>query len=198
MSLPADYSASINLYCNEAASEFVSSEADINPVESLSSSSQLTTRASLIIYSILSLIKCRKPSASYYQFRPETAYLSVNYLDRFLSFHTLPYPFCLSHSSDIIISMLRVINFLDYTPSSIAAAAVLWVTNQTIDDPKLGCFHNRVNKDMVKRCYNLIKKNMSKLSHGKVLNGTIPARCHARKFCNKGFKSSHSSPPNKC
>lgn len=29
---------SVDLYCNEVASEFVSSEADINPVESLSSS----------------------------------------------------------------------------------------------------------------------------------------------------------------
>ncbi|KAG8642750.1 hypothetical protein MANES_12G115800v8 [Manihot esculenta] len=224
---------------------------------------------------------------AYYHFRPETACLSVNYLDRFLSFHTLPEagkgwplqllavaclsiaakmeetnvpllldlqileprflfkpstvqrmeilvmarlkwrlhiitPFdflhyfieklscpssnfngsihsVLSRSSDLIISILRVINFLDYTPSSIGAAAVLWVTNQTMDDPKLGCLHKRVNKDMVKRCYNLIKKNMSKLSHcNKVLNVTIHARCHARKFCNKGFKSSHSSPPNKC
>ncbi|KAJ9177386.1 hypothetical protein P3X46_012610 [Hevea brasiliensis] len=310
MSLPADYSASINLYCNEAASEFVSSEADINPVESLSSSfpiddesfvdnifdseldqmpeTQLVTR----FHELPEIVTGRQDAVNwmlkvqaYYQFRPETAYLSVNYLDRFLSFHTLPEgkgwplqllavaclsvaakleetsvpllldlqtleprflfkpstvqrmeilvmarlkwrlhiitpfyflhyfieklscvsPNCnnsihsvLSHSSDIIISILRVINFLDYTPSSIAAAAVLWVTNQTIDDPKLGCIHKRVNKDMVKRCYNLIKKNMSKLSHGKVLNGTIPARCHARKFCNKGFKSSHSSPPNKC
>ncbi|KAJ9170548.1 hypothetical protein P3X46_018648 [Hevea brasiliensis] len=218
---------------------------------------------------------------AHYQFRPETAYLSVNYMDRFLSFHILPEekgwplqllavaclsvaakleetkprflfkpstvqkmeilvmarlkwrlhiitpfhflhyfikklscvsPNCnnsinsvLSLSSYLIISIARafvtsstMINFLDYTPSAIAAAVMLWVTNQTIDDPKLGCFHKRVNKDLVKRCYNLIKKNMSKLSHIGMLNGTIPARCHARKFCNKRFKSSHSSPPNKC
>ncbi|KAJ6344864.1 hypothetical protein OIU76_006408 [Salix suchowensis] len=58
--------------------------------------------------------------------------------------------FILTHSSDLIISTCRVIKILAYTPSTIAAAAVLWVTNQTIDGPKLECFHNRMDKVSVK------------------------------------------------
>ncbi|KAJ6321073.1 hypothetical protein OIU78_016303 [Salix suchowensis] len=56
----------------------------------------------------------------------------------------------LTHSSDLIISTCRVIKILAYTPSTIAAAAVLWVTNQTIDGPKLECFHNRMDKASLK------------------------------------------------
>jgi hypothetical protein len=43
-----------------------------------------------------------------------------------------------------------VIKILAYTPSTIAAAAVLWVTNQTIDGPKLECFHSRMDKASLK------------------------------------------------
>lgn len=55
-------------------------------------------------------------------------------------------PFMLLEKLKVFMVSSTVINFLDYTPSSIGAAAVLWVTNQTMDDPKLGCLHKRVNK----------------------------------------------------
>ncbi|XP_020537276.1 cyclin-D2-1 [Jatropha curcas] len=302
----------VNLYCNEAVNEVASLQVDSNQVQTLSSNlsvddesyidsiflsevhqmpqTHLVTR----LIELPDIISARRDVVNWmlkiqahYQFRPETANLSVNYLDRFLLFHTLPegkgWPLqllavaCLSiaakmeetsvpllldlqileprflfksrtvqrmellvmarlkwrlhlitpfhflnyfiaklstfscnnnnnlssvfsRSSDIIINLLRVVNFLDFNPSAIAAASVLWVTNQTIEDSKLECFHERLNRDMVKRCYDLIKKNISKLSHNKALNfkGTIPARCKAKKFCYKEFKSSHSSPTNKC
>lgn len=43
---------------------------------------------------------------------------------------------------------LIVIDFLDYPPSSIAAAAVLCATDQYqyVDDQELGYFHKRVRK----------------------------------------------------
>ncbi|KAG5230718.1 cyclin-D1 [Salix suchowensis] len=95
----------------------------------------------------------------------------------------------LTPSSDLIISTCRVIKILAYTPSTIAAAAVLWVTNQTIDGPKLECFHNRMDKEMVRGCYNLIRQNMPQFCRGKVLDATMPGNCHAKKCCGKGFET---------
>ncbi|XVF59245.1 hypothetical protein PTKIN_Ptkin07bG0260500 [Pterospermum kingtungense] len=173
---------------------------------------------------------------SFYKFRLETAYLSINYLDRFLSARPLPQgkrwymqllsvtclslaakmeettvPFLLdlqimkprflfkpktvqrmeilvmntlnwrlrtitpfdflhsfiarlscinksfqhslchlfSHASDLIISTCKAIDSLDYSPSAVAAAVALWVTNHSVDDQglnHLGYLHNRVNK----------------------------------------------------
>lgn len=39
-----------------------------------------------------------------------------------------------------------VIDFLDYPPSSIAAAAVLCATDQNMEDQELSYFHKRVSK----------------------------------------------------
>ncbi|KAI9390857.1 hypothetical protein POPTR_007G005700v4 [Populus trichocarpa] len=104
----------------------------------------------------------------------------------------------LAHSSDLIISTCRVMNILAYTPSTIAAAAVLWVTDQSIGCPKLECFHNRMSKEMVRGCYNLIKQNTPQLSRGKALDATIPGKCLAKKCCSKDFKSSQDMSPSKC
>ncbi|XP_011031307.1 PREDICTED: cyclin-D1-1-like isoform X2 [Populus euphratica] len=104
----------------------------------------------------------------------------------------------LAHSSDVIISTCRVMNILAYTPSTIAAAAVLWVTDQSIGCPKLECFHNRMNKEMVKGCYNLIKQNTPQLSRGKALDATMPGKCFAKKCWRKDFKSSQDMSPSKC
>ncbi|EEF37116.1 cyclin d, putative [Ricinus communis] len=306
MSVSADYCDTINLYCNETAIEVVSLEADIGEVVETHSSNILADDESYtdsifdseldqmlepkLVKRLLELpdiVTARRDAVNwilkvhaYYQFRPETAYLSVNYLDRFLSFHSLPQgkgwpmqllavaclsvaakleetnvplllelqileprflfkpstiqrmellvmaklkwrlhiitPFYFLHyfiaklscaspdcnnfssvfprSSDLIINICRVINFLDYTPSAVAASAVLWVTNQTVDDPKLECLHEKVNRDKVKRCYNLVKKNMSKLSQWDY-SCKMPCK---EVFCAKEFKSRHSSSPNKC
>ncbi|XP_061338276.1 cyclin-D1-1-like [Gastrolobium bilobum] len=180
---------------------------------------------------------------AYYSFRPETAYLSINYLDRFLLSHTLkqektwplqllsvaclalaakmeetkvpllldlqmiepgflfkpktvqrmellvmaslkwrlriitPFDFAhlfisklscsastlgdlnciVSRVSDVIIRTCLVMDFLEFSPSTIAAAAVFWVTNQHVNIQKSGCFHNNISIEMVQKCYNLMK-----------------------------------------
>ncbi|KAJ6907006.1 cyclin-D1-1-like [Populus alba x Populus x berolinensis] len=104
----------------------------------------------------------------------------------------------LARSSDLIISTCRVMNILAYTPSTIAAAAVLWVTDQSIGCPKLECFHDRMNKEMVKGCYNLIKQNTPQLSRGKALDATMPGKCLAKKCWRKDFKASQDMSPSKC
>lgn len=183
---------------------------------------------------------------AYYSFRPETAYLSVNYLDRFLLSHTLtqdktwplqllavaclalaakmeetkvpllldlqvieskflfkpktvqrmellvmatlkwrlrtitPFNFVhllipkfscsastwedlsyiVSRVSDVIIRTCLVMDFLEFSPSTIAAAALLWVTNQCVDDKKSDCFHKNISFEMVQKCYKLMKLKM--------------------------------------
>lgn len=175
----------------------------------------------------------------YYQFRPVTAFLSVNYFDRFLSIHSLPHengwPFqllavaCLSlaakmeelevpllvdlqvsepkfvflsktvqrmelwvmanlewrlrsvtpfdfidylisnlpsssskftrvHSisSDLIIKTTRVIDFLGFLPSTIAAAAVLSAAGGGIDFPD--SLYEKINKVMVRSCHQLMEQ----------------------------------------
>ncbi|KAF5733216.1 cyclin-D4-1-like isoform X1 [Tripterygium wilfordii] len=184
---------------------------------------------------------------TYYHFRPVTALLSVNYLDRFLSSHSLPqangWPFqllsvaCLSlaakmeephvpllsdlqlfeprfvfepvtiqrmelcvmanlswrlrsitpfdylhhfisklpscsssgpgdltrllkASTDLILSTTRVIDFLDFAPSTIAAAAVLSIAfGEILDLPEFQ-FHERVNKEMVTSCHQLMEEHL--------------------------------------
>ncbi|PSS29261.1 Cyclin-D4-1 like [Actinidia chinensis var. chinensis] len=178
---------------------------------------------------------------SHYQFRPLTAFLSVNYFDRFLSSHSFPqangWPFqllavaCLSvaakmeepfvpllldlqvleprfvfepktvqrmelwvmanldwrlrsvtpfdyidyfvsrlpcsgsesgilsplysSSSDLILNTIRVIDFLGFPPSAIAAAAVLSAAGESIDLPET--FYGRTNKEMVRSCHQLME-----------------------------------------
>ncbi|KAK8626957.1 hypothetical protein V6N13_134586 [Hibiscus sabdariffa] len=181
---------------------------------------------------------------SYYQFSPVTAFLSVNYFDRFLSSHDLPqangWPFQLlsvaslslaakmeepqvplllelqtleprfifepktiqrmelhvmavlnwrlrsvipfdylhyfisklpscstrlpnsissivSASSELILSTVRVIDFLRFTPSTVAAAAVLCATGNSFECPADGAFfHENVNEEMVRSCHQLM------------------------------------------
>ncbi|XP_030522780.1 cyclin-D4-1-like isoform X2 [Rhodamnia argentea] len=179
---------------------------------------------------------------AHYRFRPITAFLSVNYLDRFLSFHSLPReangwafqllsvaclslaakmeepdvpllldlqvfdpkfvfeprtvqrmelwvmsnlnwrlrsvtPFdflhsfvpklpslscppslrrVLSASSDLIVSTTRVIDFLGFTPSTIAAAAVLCAAGEGGDEPPV--FHSSLDREMVRSCRQLMEE----------------------------------------
>ncbi|KAL5556776.1 hypothetical protein UlMin_039012 [Ulmus minor] len=178
----------------------------------------------------------------YYQFRPETAYLSVNYLDRCLLSGTWPkerewslqlisvaclalaakmeeispstiqkmelmvlgilkwqlrlitpfdfvhyfllklscfglqfehYDHAISNASEIIVLSCREIDFLDYTPSEIAAAAMLCAATDEHDDDDddqiLECFHQRVSRENVRKCYNLMKQSiyLLQVSHSK-------------------------------
>ncbi|KAF5448289.1 hypothetical protein F2P56_028840 [Juglans regia] len=185
---------------------------------------------------------------AYYNFRPVTAFLSVNYFDRFLSSHSLLQPngwplqllsvACLSLAakmeepqvpllldlqvfepkfvfdpktvqrmelrvmsllnwrlrsvtpfdfldyfisklpssstprselfnlvfsacSDLILSTTRVVDFLGYAPSTLAAAAVLCATADASDSPVVDgklpvVFHERVNKERVRSCHQLM------------------------------------------
>ncbi|XVE93521.1 hypothetical protein REPUB_Repub01dG0201900 [Reevesia pubescens] len=183
---------------------------------------------------------------AFYHFSPVTAFLSVNYFDRFLSSHTLPqangWPFqllsvaCLSlaakmeelevpllldlqefeprfvfepktiqrmelhvmatlnwrlrsvtpfdylhyfisklpscstrlpdsfssvisASSDLILSTTRVIDFLRFTPSTMAAAAVLCAVGESLEFPTAGAFlHESVNREMVTSCHQLMEE----------------------------------------
>ncbi|XP_059594620.1 cyclin-D4-1 isoform X1 [Vitis vinifera] len=222
---------------------------------------------------------------SHYNFRPETAYLSVTYLDRFLCTYDLPQgkewslqllsvaciavaakmeersvpllldlqvmeprflftamtvqqmellvmavlkwrlstvtPFsfvnyfiskfpCFSsqfHSSsnvsDLILASCRVTDHLDFLPSSIAAASLLWVAGKNVDDQILEHFHKRVNKEMVKRCHYLIKQSMCSMVRVKrqrlepgppspdgVLDADISKNCDVLKCGGEDSKSS--------
>ncbi|XWS39853.1 hypothetical protein CRYUN_Cryun18bG0090400 [Craigia yunnanensis] len=183
---------------------------------------------------------------AYYNFSPVTAFLSVNYFDRFLSSHSLPqangWPFqllsvaCLSlaakmeesqvpllldlqvfeprfvfepktiqrmelqvmatlswrlrsvtpfdylhhfirklpscstilpdsfssvvsASSDLILSTTRVIDFLRFAPSMMAAAAVLCAAGESFQIPAGDVFfHESVNKEMVRSCHQLMEE----------------------------------------
>ncbi|KAF7840728.1 cyclin-D4-1 isoform X1 [Senna tora] len=61
----------------------------------------------------------------------------------------------LSSSSDLIISSIRGIDFLGFAPSTMAAAAVLCSAGQSQSPP---CFHDRVNKEMVRSCHQLMEE----------------------------------------
>ncbi|KAK8558679.1 hypothetical protein V6N13_098323 [Hibiscus sabdariffa] len=181
---------------------------------------------------------------AYYNFSPVTAFLSVNYLDRFLSSHSLPlengWPFqllsvaCLSlaakmeepevpllldlqvleprfvfepktiqrmelrvmailnwrlhsvtpfdyfhhflcklpsfshsfdslisASSDLILSTTRVIDFLQFAPSTMAAAAVFCAAGEGSQFPADDAlFHESVDKEMARSCHQLMEKYM--------------------------------------
>ncbi|KAL6339080.1 hypothetical protein AAG906_024231 [Vitis piasezkii] len=274
MSLSPAYSA-VNLYCREVADEVVDLS-DRIPFPNLDSS---TDDESFILgLLILSLIKCwvlngyrffRKVH-SHYNFRPETAYLSVTYLDRFLCTYDLPEwslqllsvpcialavkmegmsaplpldlqvmeprflftamtgqqmeivtPFSFvsyfiskqprffsqfyssSNVSDLILASCRVTDHLDFLPSSIAAASLLWVAGKNVDDQILEHFHKRLNKEMVKRCHYLIKQSMCSMVRVKrqrlepgppspdgVLDADISKNCDVLKCGGEDSKSS--------
>ncbi|XP_059653031.1 cyclin-D4-1-like [Cornus florida] len=175
---------------------------------------------------------------AHYHFRPVTAFLSVNYFDRFLSSHSLPasgWPFqllsvacvslaakmeelyvpllidlqvseprfvfepqtvqrmelrvmaglgwrlrsvtpfdyldyfiscsgsepevfarLLSASTDLILKTIRVIDFLGFRPSTIAAAAVICATGKSLDFSEP--FYERLNKEMVRSCHQLMEE----------------------------------------
>lgn len=59
--MSADFSSPINLYCNEAAGDALSSYADISEIGSLSTNF-LIDDDNFIVNSIMSLIKCLNPS----------------------------------------------------------------------------------------------------------------------------------------
>ncbi|KAA8531554.1 hypothetical protein F0562_006263 [Nyssa sinensis] len=261
MSVSPDFLAS-SLYCDEAVHQVISSNTLLSSFDSDDESfivdlfdlelehmpeyefvRQLGNFHEVVTARYDSIIWMFKVHA-YYNFRPRTAYLSVNYLDRFLSSNALPqgerWPWqllsvaCLSLAakmeetrvpllldlqvlepkfifkpktvqrmellvmaslkwrlrvitpfdfvdhftaklqcfntqfdqfrcifsevSDLILSTCPVIDSLDYTPSTIAMAAVLWATGQNLDDHKTISFHERVSNEMVQRCHHLFKE----------------------------------------
>ncbi|KAI9074596.1 hypothetical protein K1719_043437 [Acacia pycnantha] len=65
-----------------------------------------------------------------------------------------------SRVSDIIIRTCLVVDFLEYPPSVIASAALLWTTNQYVDEQSLSFFHENISREMVQKCYNLMKQRI--------------------------------------
>ncbi|KAK7849247.1 cyclin-d4-1 [Quercus suber] len=239
MPMSSDYSTP-NLYCNEVSDDVVSSNAEtcdqdfhatldfLSDEESSITSvfdSEIDQMLELELLHRLrgnpSIISARKDAVNwmlkvhaYYQFRPETAYLSVNYLDCFLSSHTLPkgkgWPLqllsvaCLALAAkmeetsvplllDLQVKEPRFLfkpktvqrmelfvmanlkwrlrrttpfDFVHYFIAKLSclAAAVLCATDQYVDDQELGYFHKR---ELVKKCYNLMKQTKCILAHVK-------------------------------
>ncbi|XP_022749144.1 cyclin-D4-1-like [Durio zibethinus] len=63
----------------------------------------------------------------------------------------------ISASSDLILSTTRVIDFLRFAPSTMAAAAVLCAAGKSFDFPAGDAFfHDSVNKEMVRSCHQLM------------------------------------------
>uniref|UniRef100_A0A5B7B1X7 Putative cyclin-D4-1 n=1 Tax=Davidia involucrata TaxID=16924 RepID=A0A5B7B1X7_DAVIN len=277
MSVSPNYPAS-SLYCNETVNDVIHSDALLCDHISFSISptiSQFEDESSVVnmfdseldqmpgfdlvrqLGNFDELVTARHDAINwmfkvhaYYNFMPKTAYLSVNYLDRFLASHALsqgkrwpwqllsvaclslaakmeetkvpllldlqvlepkfmfkpktvqrmellvmaslrwrlraitPFDFldhfiaklqsfntqfdqfsCIfSRVSDLILITCQLIDFLEYTPSTIAAAAVQWATGQNVNDHKSINFHERVSNKMVKRCHKLFKDHLIKVS----------------------------------
>ncbi|KAG4933362.1 hypothetical protein JHK87_047364 [Glycine soja] len=68
--------------------------------------------------------------------------------------------YIVSRVSDVIIRTCLVMDFLEFSPSTIAAAALLWVTNQCADEKKSECFHKNIGIEMVQKCYKLMKQKL--------------------------------------
>ncbi|XAR72973.1 hypothetical protein NMG60_11019797 [Bertholletia excelsa] len=62
----------------------------------------------------------------------------------------------LSSSSDLTLSTIRIIDFLGFRPSEIAASAVLSASGESVD--LLGSFWERVDKEMVGSCHQLMEE----------------------------------------
>lgn len=62
----------------------------------------------------------------------------------------------LSSSSDLILRTIRVIDFLGYPPSTVAAAAVLCAAGESADSPV--AFHERLTNEMVRSCHQLMEE----------------------------------------
>ncbi|TKY51046.1 Cyclin-D1-1 protein [Spatholobus suberectus] len=266
MSLSSDRSAAGDLLCAEDASEVTSDHHPPPPPEPLSQDSDEAAIAGLLgaethhmpekdylrrlrdrsvnVTARLDAVNWILKVHAFYQFRPVTAFLSVNYFDRFLSCCSLPrpsgWPFqllsvaCLSlaakmeephvpflldlqlfeprfvfepktvqkmelwvmsnlkwrlrsvtpfdylhyfisklpsssesvnhffsSASDLIISTTRVIDFLGFAPSTVAAAAVLCSAGRDIVSANGQLplsFNDRVNKEMVRCCHQLMEE----------------------------------------
>eukprot|EP00257_Ricinus_communis_P006626 XP_002522147.2 cyclin-D4-1 [Ricinus communis] len=92
-----------------------------------------------------------------------------DYLDYFIS--RLPSNSCpepddysrvFTACSDLILSTTRVIDFLGFTASTIAAAAVLCAAGagESLETPAINeeLFHKRINKEMVRSCHQLMQE----------------------------------------
>ncbi|CAL0316333.1 unnamed protein product [Lupinus luteus] len=77
-------------------------------------------------------------------------------------------------ASDLIISTTRVIEFLGFAPSTIAAAAVICSTAIVLGDAPLPhSFHHRVNEEMVKWCEQLMEEHVVDTCHDKDKRGEV-------------------------
>lgn len=84
----------------------------------------------------------------------------------------------LKDSSDLILNTTRVIDFLGFTPSTVAAAAAISAAGKSYDTIPWEAgdgqfFHERVNKEMVRSCHQLMEEYLidtCPLSRHKVLS----------------------------
>ncbi|XP_028079353.1 cyclin-D4-1-like [Camellia sinensis] len=122
----------------------------------------------------------------------------------------------LSSSSEIILNTIRVVDFLGFPPSAIAAAAVLTAVGESVDLPE-GVFYERANKEMVRSCHQLMEEYLvdmcpsagfkrqtaeppSPSSPVGVLDAAACASCDTHsdnRVSLSGSGSSQAEPPNK-
>ncbi|KAK4284466.1 hypothetical protein QN277_001295 [Acacia crassicarpa] len=71
-------------------------------------------------------------------------------------------------ASQFILTTTRVFDFLRFAPSTIAAAAVLCCAGVAYDGypQPLPCFHDRMDKEMVRSCHRLMKAHVDDTGHG--------------------------------
>ncbi|KAI4367561.1 hypothetical protein MLD38_023287 [Melastoma candidum] len=69
---------------------------------------------------------------------------------------TVSYSNVFSDSSDLIMGTIRAVDFLGFSPSSIAAAAVLLAAGERCGDPS--ALHRSINKEMVRSCLQLMEE----------------------------------------
>ncbi|KAK3035709.1 hypothetical protein RJ639_033411 [Escallonia herrerae] len=95
----------------------------------------------------------------HWRLRSVTPFDYLDYFTHKISYsNSQPDPFThiFSTSSDLIINTTRVIDFLDFSPSIVAAAAVIYAAGEGVAVPE--DFYGRINKEMVKSCHQLMEE----------------------------------------
>ncbi|KAJ9537955.1 hypothetical protein OSB04_030688 [Centaurea solstitialis] len=89
-----------------------------------------------------------------------------------------------SKCSDLIIKTIRVIDFLKFRPSVIAAAAVISAAGKGVDVPE--SYYEKVNKEMVRSCHQLMEE---------YLVDTCPSSANHKARKQQQWRTSESEQP---
>ncbi|GMQ01156.1 hypothetical protein CsSME_00047894 [Camellia sinensis var. sinensis] len=128
-----------------------------------------------------------------------------DYLEYFVSNlpPSLSIPSVLSTSSDLILNTIRVVDFLGFRPSTIAAAAVISAAGDGAGLPET--FYERANREMVRSCHQLMVEYLidtcqtsePPLSPAGVIEAAGCRSCDTRSEVKVGLESNQAEPDNK-